>query len=229
MMQSPKVRFLQPQEIESAVRELLHAFAKGRGIPIVPPIPVDDIIEKHLKVRLEISDLVARLGVTDVLGATWFDDGIIRVDERLEAQEGRLSFTLGHEVGHWVLHRPQLEADKVAPLLLQNQEAPPAVVCRTSERKAPAEWQADQFASRLLLPERFVREAFTAAIGSDHVGIDGLRARRDTAEVNARWREVAASVVAAGNFSNVSNEAMRYRLEGLGLVRDGDQRGLGFV
>jgi Zn-dependent peptidase ImmA (M78 family) len=229
MMRSPKVRFLQPQEIESAVRELLRAFAKGRGIQIVPPIPVDDIIEKHLKVRLEISDLVTRLGMTDVLGATWFDEGIIRIDERLEAQEGRLSFTLGHEVGHWVLHRPQLEADKVAPLPLQNQEAPPAVVCRTSEKKAPAEWQADQFASRLLLPERFVREAFTAAIGSDPVGIDGLRARRDTPEVNARWREVAASVVAAGNFSNVSNEAMRYRLEGLGLVCDGDQRGLGFV
>lgn len=222
-MQTAKVMFLQPQEIESAAGELLRKFAKDRGKLIVPPIPIDDIVEKYLKLKLEVKDLVKILGVKNVLGATWFEDAVIRVDERILNQEGRYCFTVAHEVGHWTLHRPQFEAEKVAPTLFRGGEAPPAFVCRSND-KAPAEWQADQFASKLLMPETFVRRAFKDAIGDGALFIEGLESRRTDAAVVSAWRDVATAVQRNGNFTNVSNEAMRYRLSDLRLVREVDHR-----
>ncbi len=214
-----KVRFLSPEELDSASMELLRKFAKSSGKPISPPIPIDEIIEKHLRVRLEFTDLKEKLG-EDVLGATWFDEGIIRVQQELEDQEGRLCFTMAHEAGHWVLHRPQYEADKVTGQLFKRDstEGPPAIVCRSSQRKQPAEWQADQFAARVLMPEKFVRSAFARVAGGEpvHVGPDGLTRF-------GSMRDLAAAVIAAGRFSNVSKDAMRIRLETLQLVARADQ------
>jgi hypothetical protein len=215
-----KVRFLKVEEIDSAVAELLRNFCRKRNCALAAPVPVEDILEKHLKVKLEIKDLVKLLGVPDVLGAAWFAAGVVRVDERIVDQEGRYCFTLSHELGHWILHRPQMEAERVAPTLFGESANVPAFVCRTSEKKAPAEWQADQFAARLLMPTRLVRDAFTAACSNSAIEIDGFTKRRDDAGVQARWRDVAGTVIGSGKFTNVSNEAMRYRLADLGLVRD---------
>jgi hypothetical protein len=70
------------------------------------------------------------------------------------------------------------------------------------------------------MPTRLVRDAFRLACGSSAIEIDGLTKRREDADVQARWRDVAGTVIDSGKFSNVSNEAMRYRLSDLGLVRD---------
>ena len=108
-----KVPFLKPDEIESAVVDLRRKFSKWTGAPLRPPIPIDDIVEKYLRLSFAIIDLRAKLGIRDVLGATWFDEQRVCVDQSLEGQEGRYSFTLAHEVGHWVLHRPLYEMEKV--------------------------------------------------------------------------------------------------------------------
>lgn len=215
-----KVPYLADAKIDSAVHELLGKFSKAAGMPLKAPIPVDDIIEKHLGVTLEITDLRSKLGA-DVLGAAYFDENVIRVDETLLEQEGRLSFTMGHEVGHWQLHRPLYEMDKISGSLFGPKSAMPAFVCRSSA-KPPAEVQADMFAARLLMPERLVREAFRAVHGDGPLLIAGLRDRRSDVSVVAQWSEMAKAVMAKGAFTNVSVEAMRYRLDGLGLVRDVD-------
>ena len=211
---SLRVRYLSDQELDAASLELLRKFAKTSGRPVSPPIPVEEIIDKHLKVRLEFCDLRSKLGA-DVLGATWFDEAIIRVDSSLEQLEGRLCFTMAHETGHWVLHRPQYEADKVTGQLFKRDaaEGPPAVVCRSSDAKVRAEWQADQFAARLLMPESFVRSAFRKVAGAEPVYTEP-----DGQTRLGSLRELAAGVIATGRFSNVSKEAMRIRLVGLRLV-----------
>lgn len=215
---SQKVRFLTAEELDSASLELLRKSAKSLGKPLSPPVPIEDIIEKHLRVRLEFTALRERLG-EDVLGATWFDEAIIRVDNQLEDQEGRLCFTLAHEAGHWVLHRPQYEADKVTGHLFKHDvaEGPPAIVCRSSQRKLPAEWQADQFAARVLMPEKFVRSTFTQIAGGEPVVADSTGLTRF-----GSMRELASVVISAGGFSNVSKDAMRIRLEALKLVAAAD-------
>lgn len=217
-MRSLTVPFVAPEKLESAVRELLLQFGRWRGAAVTPPVPVEDIVEKYLGLTFEFDDLEKRLGVPDVLGAAWFDEKIIRVDESLLDKEGRLSFTIGHETGHWCLHRPLYEANKVAPSLFASTEPEPAVICRTSERKERAELQADDFASRLLMPTRFVRETFYAVVGSEPVVIAGLEDRPTERTAAAHWKDLAATIIEHGKFSNVSNEAMRYRLKDLGLV-----------
>lgn len=217
-----KVRYLRADEIENAVAELLRNFCTKRNRALSAPVPVEDILEKHFQVKLEIKDLGKMLGIPDVLGAAWFSLGIVRIDERIVDQEGRYCFTLGHELGHWVLHRPQVEAERVARTLFGPANDAPTFVCRTSEKKAPAEWQADQFAARLLMPARLVRDAFTATCGSTAIEIDGFAKRREDPGVLVRWREVATAVIDGGGFTNVSNEAMRYRLSDLQLVREPD-------
>jgi hypothetical protein len=89
---------------------------------------------------------------TDILGAIWFSDRRIVIDESLDpeesrSREGRYRFTLAHEGGgHWRLHR-HLFAKVPAQVSLFNVLAPPSVVCRSSQANEPAEWQANFYAS----------------------------------------------------------------------------------
>ncbi|MBI3184655.1 MAG: ImmA/IrrE family metallo-endopeptidase [Myxococcales bacterium] len=218
------VPFLKPQELDSAAAELLRKYSKWKGAIPRPPIDIDDIVEGHLQLEFAVVNLQEKLGVPDVLGATWFDEKRVCVDESLEGQEGRFSFTLAHEVGHWVLHRPLYEADKVTrPLFAEGpgaKAAEPAVVCRSSQRQAPAEWQANQFAARVLMPASDVIATMRALCGGESPVWDGLRKKFEADEKDDRLRGLASSMITQGNFSNVSNEAMRRRLVDLKLVRD---------
>src|SRR5581483_8448110 len=134
-------------------------------------------------------------------------------------QEGRLCFTLGHEVGHWQLHRPLYEMDRVTGTLSQGTSGVPAFLCRSSQ-KPPAEVQADKFSACLLMPERFVRDAFREVHGDQPLLLGGLKDQTRNPNMLGRWNDAAKAVRTKGNFSNVSLEAMRYRLSGLRLVRD---------
>src|SRR3954447_23603597 len=98
--------------IERNAEALLAQYALARGIEIRAPVPIEDIVEKFLKLHLEFDDLHQRLGVprqgkeADIFGAIWLDKGEIVIDESLDPEvrpvlEGRYRFTLGHEAGHW--------------------------------------------------------------------------------------------------------------------------------
>ena len=219
-----KVPFLADRQLESAATELLRKYAKWKGAPPRPPIPVDDIVEGLLGLSLSIGDLRTRLGKNDVLGATWLDDGHVMIDSSLEGNEGRFSFTLAHETGHWVLHRPIIEMEKVTvPLFARepNAKPGPAIVCRDGQRDS-AEIQADKFAALLLMPASDVRAAVKQVTG-EPLAIDNFVARKKAGERIAELRDFAAEVIAKGGFTNVSNQAMQIRLEALKLVVDGAQ------
>ena len=219
-----KVPFLSDAQIESAAQELLRKYAKWKGEPSRPPIPVDAIAEGVLGLTLEMGDLRKKLGKPDVLGATWLDDALVVIDSTLEGNEGRYCFTLGHEVGHWQLHRPLREMDKVTfPLFSREpgEKASPAIVCRDGQRD-PAEIQADKFSAVLLMPASDVRAAVKQVTG-EPLAIDKFTARKKAGERIAELRDFASEVIATGGFTNVSNQAMQIRLETLKLVVDGSQ------
>jgi hypothetical protein len=184
---------------------------------------VDDIVEGLLGLDLEVVDLQQILKMSDVLGATWLDDGRICIDESIEGKEGRFAFTVAHEIGHWQLHRPIIEMDKVTlPLFAAKpgEKPTPAIVCRARERKAPAEWQADQFAARLLMPASDVRVVMKALHGDEPPVLAGLGAGHAAKQIVPELRAITDGVIAHGKFTNVSNEAMCYRLLDLKLVLD---------
>ena len=160
MLAPIKVPFRTHTELDHMAAELLRKYSAWKGSPTRPPIDVEEIVEGLLDLDFEVEDLREILGMPDVLGATWLEDRLIRVDQSLEGKEGRFAFTVAHEVGHWVLHGPIIEMEKVTlPLFAAKpDEAPkPAIVCRSGAYRQPAEWQADQFAARILMPATDVR------------------------------------------------------------------------
>jgi IrrE N-terminal-like domain len=168
-----KVPYLREEQIERDAAALLAEYAQARNVVIAPPIPIEDIVEKHLKLGIEFNDMhrllrVPRSGLgldPDILGAIWFDDRRIVIDESLDpeenpSKEGRYRFTLAHEGGgHWRLHR-NLFAKDPAQVSFFNEPAPPSVICRSSQAKEPVEWQADFYASCLLMPRKLVMAAW---------------------------------------------------------------------
>lgn len=111
-----RVPYLPEQRIERDAMDLLAEYGKSRGVTIAAPIPIEDIVEKYLKLRIEFDDLHCLFdqpcfGLTsqaDILGAIFFDERRIVIDESLDPDEkprleGRYRFTLAHEGGgHWL-------------------------------------------------------------------------------------------------------------------------------
>src|SRR5437868_10944963 len=100
------VSYVSDEEIETDAQALLGEYARARGAPIKAPIPIDDIVEKHLKIGIEFDDMHRRFGVPrsgigsdpDILGAIYFDQKRIVIEESLDpdahpAREGRYRFT----------------------------------------------------------------------------------------------------------------------------------------
>ena len=78
------VPYLAEEAIERNAEALLAEFAHARDIVIEPPIPIEDIMEKHLKLGIEFDDTHRLFGIPrtsndlgqgpDILGAIFLDE-----------------------------------------------------------------------------------------------------------------------------------------------------------
>ena len=57
------VPYLSEEAIERDAAALLAEYAHARGVTIEPPIPIEDIVEKHLKLGIEFDDTHRLFGV----------------------------------------------------------------------------------------------------------------------------------------------------------------------
>lgn len=215
------VPFLPKQRIEEEAALLLAEYVENHPFS-QPPIPIDDIVELHLGLTLEIEDLRSRFGHADVLGALWIEERTVRVDASLDPSAnrrllGRYHFTLAHEAGHWRLHRHHYERDRQQGLLF-TEKGEPAYICRSSQAMQPVEWQANYFAACLLMPRKLVRDAWSAWRGDvrpfcvRELGVG--TGSSDQSAVESWLRPLADRF-------EVSGEAMRIRLHEFGyLVHD---------
>ena len=167
-----KVPYLREEHIEREAAMLLAEYERARGVQVSRVVPVEDIVEKHLKLGLEFDDMHRLYGIPrlvfwpepDILGVMDFSDRRIVIDEYLDpvenpSMEGRYRFTLAHEVGHWRLHRDLVVKDSMQ-ISMFDEPAAPAMICRSSEARKPVEWQADFYASCLLMPRKLVVAAW---------------------------------------------------------------------
>jgi hypothetical protein len=175
------VPYLSDEKIERDSEALLAEFSSERNVVIAPPIPIEDIVEKHLKLGIEFDDTHRLFGVPrsgrglgqgpDILGAIFLNERRIVIDESLDpdenpSMEGRFRFTLGHEGGgHWRLHRRLLAKDP-AQIALFGGPAVPSVVCRSSQSRERVELQADLYAAYLLMPRKLVFDAWQKEFGT---------------------------------------------------------------
>lgn len=139
------------------VETLLDAcLAAGR--PLGPPVPVEWIVEHLLDLRI-VWDALPTSADAPVLGALDPLRGEVLLNERegrrFAAFPGLESFTLGHEVGHWLLHVPAVRRRQ--PALPGFDRLRPRACGGAASREARArEVEADRFAARLLMPERLL-------------------------------------------------------------------------
>jgi hypothetical protein len=169
-----RVPYIAEETIERDAEALLAQYAHAKGVEVKAPIPIEDIIEKHLRLRVEFNDLRRLFGLPsgarfgkkpDIFSAIWLESGEIVIDESLDPEEPlieeRYRFTLAHEGGHWRLHRPLVQANS-------GQETQrPTVVCRSSQGKERVELQANLYASCLLMPRKLVLQAWRDKFGND--------------------------------------------------------------
>jgi Zn-dependent peptidase ImmA (M78 family) len=98
------------------------------------------------------------------------------------------------------------------------------IFCRIKDARKAIEWQADYFASCLLMPEGAVRRAFYRIYGSQPLVLYNLKSAFrgplgfDPCVEN--WPLIATNIKEAGNFTNVSKQAMIIRLQELNLVKN---------
>lgn len=232
-----EVPFLKDKAIEEEAALLLSEYGEQHKPITAPPIPIDEIIELHLKLTFEVHDLQDLLRAPDVHGAIWINEGRIAVDQCLDPSEnprmlGRYRFTLGHETGHWRLHRTHYLKNESQRSLFDKETGKPAYICR-SNQKPRVELQADRFSAFLLMPRDLVLRAWEQHRGSmSPVALDDLRAQESqiiTSEVLRRGglgmgRETIDNTLLEwcglplAKLFEVSPEAMRIRLEALGLL-----------
>ena len=214
-----KVPWLSKEEITGKARELLIEYENATGCLPEPPIPLEDVIQTHLGLKLAYMDFEKSLGLRGVLGATYVKARLICVNRNLEqtGAEGRMAFTCAHEVGHWILHRRFVDA------VGRSEGRESGILCRSADAREPIEWQADFFAACLLMPEDKVREAFRLVWNAGSLVITNRRSALGGTALCVdpcveNWPLVADMVCEAGNFRNVSKQAMIIRLQELGLV-----------
>ncbi len=169
------VSYVSDEAIEKDAQALLAEYAHARGVTIEAPIPIDDIIEKHLKIGIEFDDTHRLFGVPrsgigfdpDILGAIFFDQKRIVIDESLDptrtrprkgaiATRRRTRSATGACIAHLFGKDP-------AQTSLLDANAPPSVICRSSQAKARIELQADLYASCVLMPRKLVFAAWDEA------------------------------------------------------------------
>jgi hypothetical protein len=212
-----KVPWMEKAAIAGKAGCVISDFEIAAGRCVAPPIPVDHIIEFGLGLRLGFEDLRRRLNMEDVLGATYVSSRKICVDTSLDRPdgEGRLCFTLAHEAGHWAMHREFID---------QASRGGGFIFCRKRDAKKPIEWQADYFAACLLMPEAFVRDAFARVCGPRPLVLHNVESAYSGPicfdPCVANWPAIADCIRRAGNFLNVSKQAMIIRLQELSLVRN---------
>ena len=212
------VPYIRKDKIADIASKVITSYQAKLGDLVVPPIPVEDIIERLLNIKLGFMDFEKKLGITGVLGATYVHKKMICINEKLinDKTEGRLAFTCSHEIGHWVLHRKFIQAVDDSGQEIET------IMCRTVNAKLPVEWQADYFASCLMMPEENVRDTFCRTFGPDPLVLHNVNSQYDGPlcfdPCVANWHLIALEMIGFGHFSNVSKQAMIIRLQELGLI-----------
>jgi Zn-dependent peptidase ImmA (M78 family) len=211
----PFVEFVAKDEIENVATSILSQIKYSGG-----PVPLDKICEW----QFAETGLVTRTGVpptardlkAGALGRIRFDLLEITIFEHPETSEGRQRFTLAHELGHYFLQHSRYinrEYCDIADLELDGDS-----VFRTDDIRR-MDWQANYFASCLLLPRATLIEDFMQLAEERDVRNRGFG-------VLYLDEQKCNTAIYSGITSHlklrykVSGLALKLRLEALGLLRD---------
>ena len=130
------------------------------------PVPVEEIAESHFGLLLRNVDAaeLARASGAPVVAAGGSLSGLLLAGPgeiwinagEAESSPGRRRFTIGHEIGHWVLHRERGTIFCRSTQVAEAHDAVPGV---------DIEEEASTFSAALMFPPELVRQQFVALKG----------------------------------------------------------------
>jgi len=179
------------------------------------PIQIADIIDLDLKMNIAPLPGLRNL----IEGSDAFlslDKSTIWVDEYIsEKQVNRYRFTLAHEVGHMVLHPEIYEVLDFS----STQAAICSILSIPKKVRNDLEWQADEFAGRVLVPQMELKNSF-----KEEKERAEIRVHEDMPGLNninfARAVEISFTTELS-NIFEVSQASMGVRLRKEGLIPKG--------
>ena len=189
------VSFRRPEIIERKANAILQK-AKEKGFyNFDSATPIDLIVEKIFRLRMNFVDLnksfQGALGALDLKNKRiWIDESLNHTisDNSDFTTEARCNYTIAHEGGHYVFHRPQYR--KAENLALFHDSSDP--------RTKALETQANMFASYILMPKVLMIKKW-GEIDHNNFAAD----------------QVIGEMM---RFFRVSRETMVYKLKFLGLL-----------
>lgn len=222
----PVVPYLSRDDIEQRSRAILEAIGHSEG-----KVPLERICEwqsEETGLRLHMNvPPTERERADEILGRIRFDPLEITIYEPSAGIPGRWArqkFTLAHELGHHFLDHSRYIAGEYCEISDLEHDGTAEAGLDDIRRM---EWQANHFASCLLLPKKALSADFFEVLrrhdirdrGFGHLYVDGQRCNlmnylAVTDELMLRY--------------GVSREVLKLRLNELGLLKDGrDQKATG--
>ena len=165
--------YLHESKIEAAAQALLGRAFDGQAA-VGPCVDLDALVFDFLVERERMYFSNERdLGHDDgdkILGRMVPLAGRVEVCRTVlvEGPEGRYRFTVAHELGHWVMHRPLFLAESNSLSLFGDQPVTGPMISLNrnvfphGHRPPPEEWQANRFAVALLVDPDLLRVGFEA-------------------------------------------------------------------
>lgn len=167
-----KIDRLPPPGLLTSPEEVIKYY-KAVGLEMDPSVDIRRIIQSNDELTLVFKDLGQNDAYIKKLSDERFEIAI-----NSNHHPNRQKFSMAHEYAHYLLHRSRIHEMPEGERILH----------RNGDRNS-IEYQANEFAAQLLMPNELVRSAFRAASGN----LKGM-----------------ASLL------QVSQEALRYRLDNLG-------------
>jgi Zn-dependent peptidase ImmA (M78 family) len=221
--------FLPESEIQEAAEELLLSFQKKYG-SIQHYVPLDLIIEQHLGIHLEVFDnaLLPTQFHDDVLGYIDLQTNSIGIHESIlpenSGKEGRYHFTLGHEAGHFILHREEILASAAQFSCFEQEQ--PRYLAKNEKDNSSLEWQADSFSGHLIMPSSLVHRQWRDFTGNHRPLTLRMIADRFSEKPRREFKpEVLAEIYLKemAKKLKVSQKALFIRLKKMGLIVEREQ------
>lgn len=218
------VPFVYRDFIELKAEEVIQ-WVDPRVLERVVLTPLNEIADR-LRTQFHVPfDFGRDLGFTrdkrKILGGFRISDRRISIDGSLEPDSPRWRFTLAHEIGHLVFHRTlKLVESRVVGRTteIDDTERELGDILQPTEPRDWIEWQANKFASSLLMPRRPFRSGTRSAMCE--AGIDRRSERIYLDEQRCNLSAFRAVVSHLTEKFCTSRTATEIRLKELDLVLD---------
>jgi hypothetical protein len=212
-------------DIEQTANDYFYRYFTRRGEVPTVPFPLKSMLKYDLKLRLGFIEIKNLIPYADSLGFLSVPQRAVFIDESLHPCEfpemqGRQRFTIAHEIGHWCLHRHEIDV---------------ALGWRHRDfgREIVREREANRFASALMMPRELVRAAWRREFGTRTLNHEDLLPTRwklirdelSRRQFQPQGENAMEQLMFEGAVSGlaeefgVSPQAMRIRCEELSLIR----------